>query len=239
MHLTPHAPLVAKAHARSAFTLIELLTVIAIIGILAAIIIPTVGKVRSSARTAKCLSNLRQLAMGNRLHAQDNKDRMVNPLGYQGLSWNKQLEPYLGKAAGLNGDGGGVSNSGWTDNTRSVTNCPSRESGTEVNVASYGWNGAMYHDSSYAGGVNTRWPDFKFSAPPNPSRVIMVGDMNEENNAYIRPPVGDSKIISWAVPANVSRHGSRGNFAFMDGSVRGATLDELNVTDEKSLWLWW
>ena len=41
------------ASARRAFTLIELLTVIAIIGILAAIIIPTVGSVKTSANKAK------------------------------------------------------------------------------------------------------------------------------------------------------------------------------------------
>jgi len=46
-----------KAH--RAFTLIELLTGIAIIGILAAILIPTVTRVRSSVRTAQTLSNLR------------------------------------------------------------------------------------------------------------------------------------------------------------------------------------
>jgi prepilin-type N-terminal cleavage/methylation domain-containing protein len=48
----------------SAFTLIELLTVIAIIGILAAILIPVVGKVRESARQAVCSSNIRQIALG-------------------------------------------------------------------------------------------------------------------------------------------------------------------------------
>jgi prepilin-type N-terminal cleavage/methylation domain len=56
-----------------AFTLIELLTVIAIIGILAAIIIPVTGRVRDRARTTQCLSNVRQLAMANILFANENK----------------------------------------------------------------------------------------------------------------------------------------------------------------------
>lgn len=47
----------------SAFTLIELLTVIAILGILAAILIPVVGAVRENARKAKCMSNMRQVGL--------------------------------------------------------------------------------------------------------------------------------------------------------------------------------
>jgi len=46
-----------------AFTLIELLTVIAIIGILAAILIPTLSAVRDSAHRTQCGSNLRQIAL--------------------------------------------------------------------------------------------------------------------------------------------------------------------------------
>lgn len=61
---------------RSAFTLIELLTVIAIIGILAAIIIPTVGAVRRTAIKAQCSSNLRQLGTAVNLYRNDNKNRV-------------------------------------------------------------------------------------------------------------------------------------------------------------------
>ena len=57
-----------------AFTLIELLTVIAIIGILAAIIIPTVGKVREVARTSNTTSNLRQTGQALLAYVSENKD---------------------------------------------------------------------------------------------------------------------------------------------------------------------
>jgi prepilin-type N-terminal cleavage/methylation domain-containing protein/prepilin-type processing-associated H-X9-DG protein len=57
------------------FTLIELLTVIAIIGILAAILIPTVGKVRDQAKRSKCMSNTRQITLGLIASANQNKNQ--------------------------------------------------------------------------------------------------------------------------------------------------------------------
>ncbi len=60
-----------------AFTLIELLTVIAIIGILAAIIIPTVGNVRKSAKSAQAISNVKQVGLANLLFAQENKGQLL------------------------------------------------------------------------------------------------------------------------------------------------------------------
>ena len=75
---------------------------IAIIGILAAIIIPTVGRVRQSARAAQCKSNLRQIGAGLHLYAADNKDRMPFGLtapkapGTGNFVWHRAILPYIG-----------------------------------------------------------------------------------------------------------------------------------------------
>ncbi len=61
------------------FTLIELLTVIAIIGILAALIFPTVGKVRETAQRTVDANNLREIVKAAQLFAADNNDRLPDP----------------------------------------------------------------------------------------------------------------------------------------------------------------
>lgn len=61
---------------RAAFTLTELLTVIAVIGVLAAIIFPVVGKVRQSANRTNCASNLRQIGVALGGYCADNRDAL-------------------------------------------------------------------------------------------------------------------------------------------------------------------
>src|SRR6059036_185279 len=56
---------------RNGFTLIELLVVIAIIAILAAILFPVFARAREQARATSCKSNLKQLALGLAMYAQD------------------------------------------------------------------------------------------------------------------------------------------------------------------------
>jgi prepilin-type N-terminal cleavage/methylation domain-containing protein/prepilin-type processing-associated H-X9-DG protein len=62
---------------RCAFTLIELLVVVAIVSLLMSILMPSLSAARRSTRTVLCGTNLRQLATGWALYAQDNQDIAV------------------------------------------------------------------------------------------------------------------------------------------------------------------
>ncbi len=69
----------SKRRSDAGLTLIELLTVLAILGILLAIIIPTVGGARESAQRAVDASNLRELGKAALIYAADNRDALPNP----------------------------------------------------------------------------------------------------------------------------------------------------------------
>jgi len=98
----------------SAFTLVELLVVLAILTVLAGILLPVLAQARESGRRATCLSNLRQLATAHQLYVQDFderfpdwvQDRPPQPPTYQRyFFWPEYLGPYLRDEAVLRDPG--------------------------------------------------------------------------------------------------------------------------------------
>lgn len=98
-------PWSARARWRRAFTLLELLTVIAILAALAALLMPVLLQARDRGRQATCLSNLRQLATAHQLYLQDWDEQFPawwqegpprpEPFGPR-IYWPEMLRHYLG-----------------------------------------------------------------------------------------------------------------------------------------------
>lgn len=84
---------------RFAFTLIELMVVIAVIAILAALLLPAMSRAKETGRAVACKNNLRQLSLGAATYSLDNKGRMPFFLDWlssrPGDLTSGQLYPYL------------------------------------------------------------------------------------------------------------------------------------------------
>jgi prepilin-type N-terminal cleavage/methylation domain-containing protein/prepilin-type processing-associated H-X9-DG protein len=202
-----------------AFTLIELLTVIAIIGILAAILIPVVGAARESARTAKCVSNLRSTSAGILAHILENDGvlRTFTGGGSTRWLWTRDLrdQGYFGPRS------------------ESIV-CPSWDSGRGEwhDWDTYGLNvfdpraGRESID-----GTNVYRMNFN-SAEINPSRYILLADsINSEGRQIFR---------LWANQANGTgsvhlRHNDRANIGFLDGHVGAHGADTLGQFEPRML----
>lgn len=231
-----------KQHGKQpgAFTLIEILVVIAIISILASILFPVFARARENARRASCQSNLKQIGMGMMMYSQDYDERLVpqsifGPGEHGGASnfyWNYCIAPYV--------------------KSEQIYVCPSR-SQTSLNYykspqTNYGYNrsgqptnalvlsgsanyalGGTFSSSGAMVGSSTV---LSLAAIPDPSGTIALGDAVTWNSASadgLSYYGNGASFLMWnsanpstgAMPYRADpRHLEGANFVYLDGHVK-------------------
>ncbi len=89
----------ARSGLAGAFTLVELLVVIAVVAVLISLLAPSLRAARDSARDVRCLANLRSIGQGVVLYCNDNKERFPISSHTSGSlasasSWLQSLQQY-------------------------------------------------------------------------------------------------------------------------------------------------
>ena len=223
---------------RQHFTLIELLIVIAIISILAALLLPALNKARESARTISCANNFLTAGKCLRFYADDHLEYL--PIGkaslWKGNHPSSAMHGYWPKDKGSEDMYfGGIR----TDLGRSRYACPSAVPGNEAynwtqNPGLYmtvGYNyyfGAYYADPTdggYQAGIS------KSSSIRYPSILLLLGESITQNIYYYAFSRATADYTANQKGMS-SRHkgGTRSNILFADGHVK--TLHRNEIPDQ-------
>ncbi len=193
---------------RTGFTLVEMLVVIAIILVLAAMIFPVFEVVLAKAQSTSCLSNMRNLGMGMRLYSDDYDDRIVpamlpHPM-VAGICWDITIQPYI--------------------RNEKLVLCPGDEHPRQVHGAlclphGYGMNLDLAQVGGYMGSSLT------MGMIEDPTRTILLCELNGERFATH----GVRRAPGWQERVAIYRHGGGANYTFADGHTRWlkpeATMD--------------
>lgn len=237
---------------RRHFTIIELLVVISIIVILAAMLLPALNKSREMARRTSCLNNLSQAGKAMQMYADDNRDYAVFHLKYgnANIPWSLRL------LAQPSGDSANPEEFGLRYLPYKQALCPSAP------PRSYSHSHSVYGMVQYTGEPHY-WNNWSMADGRSDTKKDYLGrfvvrvNNSDDNSAYalnkVRRPVttvlfGDSKYQNdtslstfWALFPTVPpaanqgtfslRHGGNGNVLFFDGHTRSLNRGSAAATD--------
>jgi len=247
----------APTHASRAFTLIELLVVIAIIAILAAMLLPALGKAKSKGQQAGCLNNYRQLQFCFQMYCDDNQDA---------LPANEAINVTYNRTALSVGVNSWLQGNAWIDTTLTniqrgvlfnynkvtgIYKCPSDTSTVQdkgliprtrsVSMSMYMNVRGDPTDSDY----RKCWHKLAGIRAPGPSKALVFIDEHEKSiqqSAFgINAPnrwwlFGTAKYTWISFPA--TRHNNSCSFSFADGHAESWRFVEPNTAQISARNMW-
>jgi len=207
-----------------AFTLLELVLVIAIIAVLAALLLPALGKSKTKAEGMTCASNLRQLSLAWVLYADDNGELLVNNHGVpetlaRRQTWANNVEDWLDGPDNTNTIYLTDSKLGpYANRSAKIYKCPSdREPAANgPRIRSMSMNAMVGNPGELTNRFNPLYVQFyKAAQVPNPSMIFVFLDEHCDtlNDGFFVNRLEDYR---WGnMPG--SYHNGAVNLSFVDG----------------------